>query len=107
MSLWEAVWRFGVPLIIVAGGIAAVVAASSGPPATFSRPRGWQWAWVGLWLMAAGDAAFGDNRPVLERSWKGAIALLVAVAVTVAAWRHYRWRQRTSRTDEPPRPAGS
>ncbi|MFG1871582.1 hypothetical protein [Micromonospora arborensis] len=104
VSLWEAAWRVGLPLIVVVGAAVAVSAALSGPPDKFSRPRGWQWAWVGLWLMAAGDAAFGDNRSWFERAWKGATALLVAVAVTVAAWRHYRWLKRVRLADDSPSP---
>ncbi|WP_460917016.1 hypothetical protein [Plantactinospora veratri] len=43
--------------------------------------------------MTVGDAAFGADRSWFERAWKGAIALIVAVAVTVAAYRHHRWRK--------------
>jgi len=43
--------------------------------------------------MTAGDAAFGHDIPWFERAWKGTTALLVAVAVIAAAWRHYRWRK--------------
>ncbi|MCO1593732.1 hypothetical protein M8C17_00955 [Micromonospora sp. RHAY321] len=111
MSLWEVVWRIGLPLIVVVGVAAAVSVAFFDPPDKFSRPRGWQWAWVGLWLMTAGDAAFGNDRSWFERAWKGAIAVLVAVAVTVALWRHYRWRKRVRLADDSPplvpRPPGS
>ncbi|MFF3869289.1 hypothetical protein [Micromonospora sp. NPDC001898] len=103
MSLSEAIWRIGVPLIVVVGTAAAVSVAFFDPPDEFRRPRGWQWAWVGLWLMMAGEAAFGNDRWWFERAWKGAIALLVAVAVTVAVWRHYRWRKRVRlAADSPP-----
>ncbi|MEV4467781.1 hypothetical protein AB0J51_29670 [Micromonospora echinofusca] len=105
MSLWEATWRVGAPLIVVVGAAAAVYVAFSGPPDRFSRPRGWQWAWVGLWLMAAGDAAFGSDRWWFERACKGATALLVAVAVVVAVWRRHRWRKRVRLADDPPPPA--
>ncbi|MGI5519803.1 hypothetical protein ACQEUX_02435 [Micromonospora sp. CA-259024] len=94
MSLWEVISRIGAPVIVVVGAAVAVFVAISDPPETFSRPRGWQWAWVGLWLMTAGEAAVGDNRSWFERSWKGATALLVAVAVAVAAFRRYRWNAR-------------
>ncbi|MFG1777140.1 hypothetical protein ACGFIR_22260 [Micromonospora sp. NPDC049051] len=104
MSLWEAGWRFGFPLVVVVGVAAAVLVALSSPPGEFSRPRGWQWAWVGLWLMAAGDAAFGDNRSWFERACKGLAALLVAVAVAVAAWRHHRWRRRARLAGQSPPP---
>ncbi|GGR87041.1 hypothetical protein GCM10010169_34080 [Micromonospora fulviviridis] len=102
MSLWEATWHIGVPLIVVVGAATAVSAAFSNSPDRFSRPRGWQWAWVGLWLMTAGDAAFGNDRSWFERAWKGTTVLLVAVAVTVAARRHYRWRRRVRLADDSP-----
>ncbi|MFG1651616.1 hypothetical protein ACGFIE_16980 [Micromonospora sp. NPDC049275] len=98
MSLWEIVSHICVPLMVVGGAAFIVVAAFTSPPDSFSWPRGWQWAWVGLWLMAAGDAAFGVDRPVFERAWKGAAALLVAVACAIAVWRHRRWRRRAGPT---------
>ncbi|MFR9780630.1 hypothetical protein ACL02O_31865 [Micromonospora sp. MS34] len=101
MSLWEAIWRLGVPLIVVGAAVAVTVAFSE-PPRKFSRPRGSQWAWAGLWLMTAGDAAFGNDRSSFERAWKGTTALLVAVAVIVAAWRHHRWRNRVRLADGSP-----
>lgn len=99
MSLWEALWRFGAPLIVVIGAASFVATAVSDPPEKFSRPRGWQWSWVGLWLMTAGDAAFGHDISWFERSWKGATALLVAAAAAIAGWRHYRWRKRVPPAD--------
>ncbi|MET8529472.1 hypothetical protein [Micromonospora sp. NPDC005172] len=104
MSFWEFVTRVGVPLIVVVGAAVIAVGAFTDPPETFSWPRGWQWAWVGLWLMASGEAAFGTERPWSERVWKGAAALLVAVASLVAVWRHQRWRRRAGRTDGDPAP---
>lgn len=104
MPLWEAIWRIGLPLIVVGGAAVGVSVAFSSPPVEFPRPRGWQWAWVGLWLMTAGDAAFGNDRPWFERAWKGATALLVAVSIAVAVWRHYRWRWRVRLADDPPPP---
>jgi hypothetical protein len=94
VSLWDVVWRFGIPLVVVGGAAATVHVSLSDPPDRFSRPHGWQWAWVGIWLMMAGDAAFGENRWWFERAWKGAAALLFAVAAIAAAWRHHRWRKR-------------
>jgi hypothetical protein len=68
--------------------------AFSERPDRFSRPRGWQWIWVLVWLRTAGEAALGDNRWWFERAWKGSAALLVAVAVVAGAWRRYRWLRR-------------
>ncbi|GAA3778219.1 hypothetical protein GCM10022225_77640 [Plantactinospora mayteni] len=99
VSLWEAIWRIGAPLVVVGSAAVAVSVALSDPPEKFSRPRGWQWAWVGLWLMTAGEAAFGNERSWFERAWKGATALLFAVAVTGAVWRHYRWRRHARQSD--------
>ncbi|MGC4852409.1 hypothetical protein ACLQ24_03195 [Micromonospora sp. DT4] len=99
MSFWEFVTRVGVPLIVVVGAAVIAVGAYTDSPDTFSWPRGWQWAWVGLWVMASGEAAFGTERPFIERAWRGAAALLVAVACVVAVWRHQRWRRRVQRTD--------
>ncbi|MEU8606915.1 hypothetical protein AB0C29_02780 [Actinoplanes sp. NPDC048791] len=102
MSLWDLVWRFGIPLVVVGGAAFAVYVGLSDPPDTFSRPRGWQWAWPGIWLMMAGDAAFGENRWWFERAWKGTTALLFAVAVTAAVWRHHRWRKRVRSAEGSP-----
>lgn len=84
--------RIGAPMLVIGGAVVIVFGAITGPPEMFSRPRGWQWAWVGLWLMAAGEAAFGENRPWIERSWKGAAALLIAMAVAIAVVRRHRWK---------------
>lgn len=105
VSFWEAVSRFGVPSLVFVGAAVAASVAFFGSPADFSRPHGWQWAWVGLWLMMSAEAAFGTERSWFERAWKGATALLVAVACAVAAWRHYRWR-RLERTRLTPGSAG-
>ena len=102
VSLWEAIWRFGVPVAVVLGATAAVFGVLSEPPDKFSRPRGLQWTWVGVWLMTAGDAAFGHDITWFERAWKGTTALLVAVAVAVAAWRHHRWRRQVRLADDSP-----
>ncbi|QGN45620.1 hypothetical protein ACN26Y_04650 [Micromonospora sp. WMMD558] len=104
MSLWEIIWRIGQPLLVVCCAATAVSIAVSDPPDKFSRPRGWQWAWLGVWLLMAGEAAFGDDRPWFERAWKGTAALLVAVAAAVAAWRHYRWRRNSRLAGGSPRP---
>ncbi|WCN79720.1 hypothetical protein [Micromonospora sp. LH3U1] len=75
MTLWEAISRIGAPLLVVVGAAVAVSGALSDPPEAFSRPRGWQWAWVGLWLMTAGEAAFGDDRPWFKRAWNPFLSL--------------------------------
>ncbi|GIG88119.1 hypothetical protein Pen02_30550 [Plantactinospora endophytica] len=86
------------------GAVFAVVLAFSDPPEQFSRPRGWEWAWVGPWLITACTAAFGEDRSWFERAWRGAVALLFAVAVVVAVWRHYRWRWQARRANNVPPP---
>ncbi|MGW3783703.1 hypothetical protein ACWD5Z_03915 [Micromonospora chokoriensis] len=99
MSPWEIVTHVVVPLLFVVGAGFVLVGVFSDRPESFSRPRGWQWAWVGLWLMMAGEAAFGEDRPWGERAWKGIAALLIALAVAVAAVRRYRWKARQAEAD--------
>jgi biotin carboxyl carrier protein len=43
-----------------------------------------------VWLKLAGEAAFGDQRPVFDRQWRGAAAFLLALAGAVHLWRRYR-----------------
>lgn len=97
VSPWEALWHVGLPLIVVCCTAIAASIAFTDPPEKFSRPHGWQWVWVWIWLVTAGEAAFGDDRSWFERAWKGVVAVLTAVAVVVAAWRHYRWRKHLGR----------
>ncbi|MGW5581818.1 hypothetical protein [Micromonospora chokoriensis] len=92
MSPWEIVADVVMPALLVFWAGFMFVDVFSDPPEKFSRPRGWQWAWVGMWLMMAGEAAFGDDRPWGERTWKGVVALLVAMAVVVAVVRRHRWK---------------
>lgn len=47
---------------------------------------------VFVWLTLAGEAAFGDQRSVFERQWKGAAAALLALAGAVHLWKRYRER---------------
>ncbi|MEV4619767.1 hypothetical protein AB0J74_13805 [Asanoa sp. NPDC049573] len=97
MSFWEGVWRIGVPVgVVVASGGMVWTAATESPTEPW-WPRGWQWLWVLVWLRAAGEAAFGDNRWWFERAWKGSGALLIFAAVAVGLWRRYRWRRRLAR----------
>ncbi|WFF00310.1 hypothetical protein [Micromonospora sp. WMMD964] len=99
MPPWEVVTRVVMPVLLVVWAGFMFVSVFSDRPETFSRPRGWQWAWVGLWLMTAGEAAFGDDRPWVERAWKGVVALLLALAVAVAAVRRRRWKARQAEAD--------
>ncbi|MEU0549072.1 hypothetical protein [Micromonospora sp. NPDC005979] len=95
MSFWEFVTDVGLPLIVVGSGAGIAVSAFTEPPEEFPWPRGWEWAWVvGVWVMVSGEAAFGTDRPWSERAWKGAAALLGAVAFLVAVWRRWWWRRR-------------
>lgn len=104
MSTWDVIWRVVVPIVLVAAMAGTVWFVFTEPPDQFSRPRGWQWAWVAIWLVTAGDAAFGDSRWWFERTWKACVAVLVAVAVVVAVWRHLRWRATRARSSVSPPP---
>lgn len=53
----------------------------------------WIVAFALLTLVLAGDAAFGDNRPLLERQWKGVAAALLGLALAVELWRRHRERR--------------
>ncbi|WP_249998991.1 lipoyl domain-containing protein [Actinoplanes sp. M2I2] len=62
-----------------------------------------------IWLKLAGEAALGDQRPVFERQWKGAAAVLLAVAGAILLWKRYG--RRDAEPSEPvlarPAPADS
>ena len=95
------VWRIGLPILVVAGSASALVTAfrSRDRPAPMSRTSV---AFIVLiWLELAGDAAFGDHRPTLERQWKGSAAILLVLAGALQLWR-YRRRDRASTDRVPP-----
>jgi multidrug efflux pump subunit AcrA (membrane-fusion protein) len=52
-----------------------------------------------VWLKLAGEAALGENRPPFERQWKGALAILIAVAFAIHLWNRHRRKKRD--TPEP------
>lgn len=76
-----------VPLLLVAFAAAALFSTvRSREPLVLSWSRPYFWVFAGIWAMMAGDAALGENRPTFERTWKGAVALLVGVAFLVSLW---------------------
>ncbi|SCF04353.1 hypothetical protein [Micromonospora chokoriensis] len=99
MSPWEVVTRVVVPVLLVLWAGFVFVGVFADRPETFSRPRGWHWVWAALWLGLAGEAAIGDDRSWVERTWKGVMALLLTVAVVVAAVRRHRWKARQREAD--------
>lgn len=104
-----------VPLLFVAFAAVLVVGAARGRPATVwdvSRP--YLWLVIAVWLVLAGDAAFGDDRPVFERTWKGTVAALLTVGFALDRWRRHRrphathpdqleWPGQPDRPDRPER----
>jgi biotin carboxyl carrier protein len=112
VQLISSVWRIGLPIIVVAGSalVLAAAARSRGRPAPVSRAVAA--LAVLMWLRLAGEAALGDERPVLERQWKGAAAALLALAAAVHLWRRYHRRdpapsEPVSRAQDQPTPAAS
>lgn len=92
VQLLSSVWRIGLPVVVVASSGLVLVAAlgSREKPAPMSRAAGV--LAVLVWLRFAGEAALGDQRPLLERQWKGAAAVLFAVAAAIHLWRRRSWR---------------
>jgi hypothetical protein len=70
-------------LIVSAGFLVSVVLDKKPKPS----PIGWKALFL---LIPAGDALLGENRPVWERSWKGAFVVLLAAALLIAWWRGRR-----------------
>jgi hypothetical protein len=112
VQLISSVWRIGLPGVIVAGSALALVDAvrSREKPGPMSRV-GAALA-VLVWLRLAGEAALGDHRPVFERQWKGAAAILLAAAGAILLWQRYG--RRDGETSKPvpaqnarPTPPGS
>lgn len=90
MDVLGTLWHYGMPALVVTGAAGALLTAFTTRPRDL---RGFVWSdlwWLGLTLMATGDAAVGENRPVFERFWKGTAAALVWLAVTVALARRRR-----------------
>ncbi|SCL41084.1 hypothetical protein GA0074692_6134 [Micromonospora pallida] len=88
-----------VPLLLVAGAASTLLAAGrERVPIAHDTSRPYFWLLVVIWLMLAGDAALGENRPPFERAWKGTVAVLLAVSSGVNLWR----RRRLARTTPPP-----
>jgi biotin carboxyl carrier protein len=90
VQLIGSVWRIGLPVVVVASAALVLVSAvrSRGKPASVSRAIAV--VAVLVWLRLAGEAALGDQRPVFERQWKGAAAVLLAAAAAVHLWRRSR-----------------
>jgi hypothetical protein len=83
-----------VPLFLVGCAAALVVAAARGRVSTpYDVSRPYLWLMIVVWVLLAGDAALGENRPVFERAWKGAFAVLLALGFGLD-----RWRRRRART---------
>jgi biotin carboxyl carrier protein len=90
VQLISSVWRIGLPVVVVASAalVVAVAVRSGGKPAPVSRAVA-VFA-VLVWLRLAGEAALGEQRPVFERQWKGAAAVLLTVAAAVHLCRRLR-----------------
>lgn len=86
----EEMWHVGIPVILVASGAVALLVVLRRRESVELSRRDWVFGLVLLTM--AGDAAFGDQRPLFERQWKGAAAALFGLALGIAWWRHYRHR---------------
>jgi biotin carboxyl carrier protein len=92
VQLISSVSRIGLPLIVVAGSALVLVSAvrTRDRPVPTSRVGA---AFIVLvWLRLASEAAFGEQRPVLERQWKGTAALILTLAGAVHLWNRCRRR---------------
>ncbi|MFG2041017.1 biotin/lipoyl-containing protein [Dactylosporangium sp. NPDC048998] len=99
MRAAEEMWHVGVPLVLVALSANALLVAlfRRGLPELSRR----DWGYGLVVFILAGDAAFGDQRPLFERQWKGTAAALLALTLSIELWRQYSYRRRTgSRTAE-------
>ncbi|MFI5495055.1 biotin/lipoyl-containing protein [Actinoplanes sp. NPDC051859] len=86
----------GSAVLVVSLGVLIAAVLSRGRPAPVTRP--FLCLAALLWLMLAGDAAFGEHRPMAERQWKGVAALLLALAAVVQFVKHHRERRRDTAT---------
>jgi len=109
VDLAGSVWRIGLPLSVLTVSVLVLVAAvrDRGEPSPSWRRA--DWLLVFVWLKMAGDAAFGAQRPVPERQWKGTAALLLGLAAAIRLGKYLRRRGRDEPRPEtpeegPPRP---
>ncbi|BCL13851.1 hypothetical protein [Micromonospora sagamiensis] len=88
-----------VPLLLVLMLAQVLLATARGKfSIVHDTSRPYFWLLVVSWLILAGDAALGENRPTFERAWKGALAVLLAASFGLDLWR----RRRLARTAPPP-----
>ena len=92
VQLTSSVWRLGLPLVVVAGSVLLLVSAIRSREKLLPMSRLGAAFLLFVWLRLVGEAAFGDQRPVFERQWKGAAAAFLAMAGAVHLWKRYRER---------------
>ncbi|GIM94739.1 lipoyl domain-containing protein [Paractinoplanes toevensis] len=85
-------WDVGLPVLMVLIGVGALVSAirSRDGLGRMSWPSRLLYAF--LWLTLAGESLLGEDRSRAERQWKGAVAILLGLAVAVHLWKLYRRR---------------
>jgi hypothetical protein len=91
VDLLSDVWRYGAPLLLVLGSVAALTDAIRSRPDRIPI-KGLDWPWLGLLVIWTGDAALGEARPPFERIWKAAVTALLWLAVGITLWRRRRHR---------------
>jgi biotin-dependent enzyme len=94
-------WDVGFPALMVLAAVVVLVFTvreKDGLGPTTWRSRLFFVFWG---LTAAGDSLLGQDRPRAERQWKGAVAVLLGLALAVDLWKLYRRRG----TAEPPAPS--
>ncbi len=102
VQLISSVWRIGLPLVVVAGSVLLLASAIRSREKSAPMSRLGAAFLLFVWLRIAGEAAFGDQRSVVERQWKGAAAALLAMAGAVHLWKRYR-----ERVHDAPEPAAT
>jgi hypothetical protein len=80
-------WVFPIVFVIAAAGVLVDVFRGAGRSALPARL-----ACIPL-VFYAGDALAGDNRPPMERLWKGVVVALLALACLGVWWRAWRARR--------------